>query len=91
LCEWAADQPAGTRVPRQLGQHEFIIGGRRGERAIITFSLLRLQKVLDHYSGLTGAERAAADRLLEETGGRAITGMTLPRRLDRREFRLVLG
>jgi glutathione S-transferase len=91
LGEWAADQPAGTRVPRQLGQHEFIIGGRRGERAIITFSLLRLQKVLDHYSGLTGAERAAADRLLEETGGRAITGMTLPRRLDRREFRLVLG
>jgi glutathione S-transferase len=91
LAEWAADQPAGVRVPRQLGQHEFAIGGRHGERAIITFSLLRLQAVLDHYGALIGRDRAAADRLLEATGGQAIATMALPHRLERREFRLVLG
>jgi glutathione S-transferase len=91
LSEWAADQTAGARVPRQLGQHEFKIGGRQGERAIITFSLFRLKKVLDHYGSLTGAERAAADQLLEATGGLALAEMTLPCRLERREFRLVLG
>ena len=74
-----------------MGQHEFKIGGRLGERAIITFSLYRLQNVLDHYHGLIGMDRAAADQLLEATGGQAIGAMTLPRRLDRRAFRLVLG
>ncbi len=91
LGEWAAEQPAGARVPRQLGQHEFRIGGRLGERAIITFSLYRLQSVLDHYRGLIGKDREAADQLLQATGGQAIGAMTLPRRLGRREFRLVLG
>jgi hypothetical protein len=91
LSEWAADQSSGARVPRQLGQHEFTIGGRQGERAIMTFSLFRLQNVLDHYGSLIGADKAAADRLLEATGGQAIASMTLPCRLDRRDFRLVVG
>ena len=91
LGEWAAEQPVGVRVPRQLGQHEFRIGGRLGERAIITFSLYRLQSVLDHYRGLIGKDRETADQLLQATGGQAIGAMTLPRRLGRQEFRLVLG
>lgn len=91
LGEWAAVQSPGARVPRQLGQHEFTIGGRQGERAVITFSLFRLQKVLDHYGVLTGRDRDSADKLLEATGGEAIGAMTPPRRLDRRNFRLVLA
>jgi glutathione S-transferase len=91
LGEWAADQPTATRVPRQLGQHEFTIGGRRGERAVITFSLFRLQNVLDHYRTLIGADREMADRLLETIGGQVLTAMALPRRLERRDFRLVLA
>ena len=90
LGEWAADQPVGARVPRQLGQHEFKIGGRLGERAIITFSLYRLQTVLDHYRGLIGEDLKAANQLLEATGGQAIAALTFPR-LERREFRLVLA
>ncbi len=61
LAEWSAVQPPGARVPRQLGQHEFSIGGRRGERAVITFSLYRLQAVLDHYEGLSDRDRATVD------------------------------
>ncbi|MBI1361153.1 MAG: glutathione S-transferase [Alphaproteobacteria bacterium] len=91
LAEWAAVQPPGARVPRQLGQQEFRIGGRRGERAVITFSLYRLQAVLDHYAALSDADRAAVDGLLAATGGEAISGMKLPRRLERREFRLVVA
>lgn len=88
--EWAEIQPSGARVPRQLGVHDFIIGGQHGERAIITFSLWRLQAALDQYAGLDGEARHAADRLLAAIGGEAIAGFPAPRRLERRDFRLVV-
>ena len=71
--------------------HEFAIGGRRGERTVMPFSLWRLQRVLDHYNSLSGADRVRADRLLEAIGGRALANLVLPRRLERREYRLVLA
>jgi len=91
LGDWAAAQPQGARVPRGLGMHEFAIGGRRGERTVMPFSLWRLQRVLDHYNSLSGADRVRADRLLEAIGGRALANLALPRRLERREYRLVLA
>ncbi|MDZ4759912.1 MAG: glutathione S-transferase family protein [Alphaproteobacteria bacterium] len=91
LADWAVVQPKGARVPRQLGEHEFTIGGRRGERSIITFSLWRLQAVMDHYQTLRGEDRRGADDLFDAVGGGELITMAPPRRLERRDFRLVLA
>jgi glutathione S-transferase len=91
LNEWAMAQPKGARIKRSLGAHEFTIGGRRGERNIMSFSLWRLQRVLDHYRSLSGANRERADRLLEAIGGRALASLQLPVRLERRDYRLVIA
>jgi glutathione S-transferase len=91
LREWSLAQPKGARVKRSLGTHEFTIGGRRGERSILSFSLWRLQRVMDHYHSLSGADREKADALLVAIGGRALQTLELPVRLDRRDYRLVLA
>jgi len=91
LGEWAEVQPAGARVPRGLGAHDFTIGGQTGERSVITFSLWRLQAALDHFSTLQGDDRRRAESLLAAVGGQALAGFKLPRRLERRDFRLVVA
>jgi glutathione S-transferase len=91
LREWSLVQPKGARVKRSLGTHEFTIGGRRGERSIMSFSLFRLQRVQDHYRSLSGADRQRADELLEAVGGKALATLELPVRLDRRDYRLVIA
>jgi glutathione S-transferase len=91
LREWSMAQPKGARIKRSLGTHEFTVGGRRGERNIMSFSLWRLQRVLDHYRSLTGADRERAEALLEAVGGKALASLQLPVRLERRDYRLVIG
>lgn len=91
LKEWALAQPKGARIKRSLGTHEFTIGGRRGERNVISFSLWRLQRAQDHYRSLSGADRARADKLLDAVGGRGLAELELPVRLERRDYRLVIG
>jgi len=91
LREWSSAQPKGARIKRSLGVHEFTIGGRRGERNIMSFSLWRLQRVQDYYRSLTGGDRAGADRLLESVGGAGLANLQLPVRLERREYRLVIA
>jgi glutathione S-transferase len=91
LGEWATAQPKGARIKRSLGTHEFSIGGRRGERNIMSFSLWRLQRVLDHYRSLSGADRQRADKFLETIGGRSLAGLALPVRLERKDYRLVIA
>lgn len=91
LQEWVKAQPQGARIKRSLGVHEFMIGGRRGERGILTFALWRLQRVQDHYRSLAGADRARADALLDAVGGRDLMSIELPVRIERREYRLVIA
>lgn len=91
LRDWAPVQPKGARIKRSLGTHEFTIGGRRGERNIMAFSLWRLQRVLDHYRALGDADRQRADTFLGAVGGRALASLELPVRLERKEYRLVVG
>lgn len=87
--EWATVQPSGARAPRSVGDHEFIVGGRRGERQVRSVALWRLQGVLDAYAALDSDSQARADQLLDSVGGMALTTLVLPRRLERRDFRLV--
>ena len=91
LGEWVMAQPKGARIKRSLGRHEFTIGGRVGERNILSFSLYRLQRVLDQYAAMSDTDRQRADRFLEAIGGRALSGLKLPVRLERRDYRLVIG
>ncbi len=91
FLEWTKAQPSGARVKRSLGVHEFVIGGRRGERSIRSFALWRLQRIQDHYQALGEADRARADLLLDAIGGGELVRSTMPIRLDRREYRLVIA
>ncbi|HVW26014.1 MAG TPA: glutathione S-transferase family protein [Polyangiaceae bacterium] len=68
--EWLGAHP-GERVPRAIGVHEFELEGRRGKRIVRPYSLWMLQRARDVYAALSGAERAAADRLLRAAGGEA--------------------
>lgn len=90
LREWSLAQPKGARIKRSLGTHEFTIGGRRGERSIMSFSLWRLQRVQDYFRSLRGADRERADALLEAVGGKGLATLELPVRLERRDYRLVI-
>lgn len=91
LGEWAMAQPKGARIKRSLGTHEFAIGGRRGERTIMSFSLYRLQRALYQYAAMSDSDRQRADRFLEAVGGQALSGFKLPVRIERRDYRLVIG
>ncbi len=82
---------AGARVPRAVGRHAFSIGGRSGERASSSFELWRLQAVLDHLEAITPQQREKCLALLASVGGADMASMTLPVRLDRREFQLCLA
>jgi glutathione S-transferase len=91
LEAWSVAQPTGARIKRQLGTHEFMIGGRWGQRSILTFPLWRLQRIQDLYQAMGGADRARADGLLESVGGRELVDLKIPVRLARRDFRLVIA
>lgn len=88
LAEWLEAHP-GEHIPRRIGTHSFRIGEVEGERAILPFSLWMAQRPLDWHRSLTGLERAAADRLLVRAGGETAMAMDVPRRLARRNNRLV--
>lgn len=91
LAAWSVAQPAGARVKRSLGVHEFIIGGRWGQRGLFTFPLWRLQGIQDHVRAMTGEDRARAEAFLDAIGGRALVDRVIPVRLARRDFRLIVA
>lgn len=89
LAAWLAEHPEAGRIPRRIGGHAFAIGGVEGERGVLPFSLWMAQRPLDYYASLQGPARAAADRLLARADGAAVMAMPLPRRVARRNNRLV--
>lgn len=91
LAQWAQEHSPGTAVPRAIGMLPFTIGGRHGKRAALTFSLYRLQAVLDHLDRLGGADRTRADQFLTQIGADALIRFRLPCRLARHNYQLVLG
>ncbi len=68
-----------------------MIGGRRGERAIISSVLWRLQRVQDRYQSFPESDHKRVDALLETIGGGEMIRTPLPVRLDRRDYRLVIA
>jgi len=93
LEAWNAAHPDDD-IPRGIGMHPFTLARGRalegtGERAIFPFDLWMFQRAQDHYAGLSGAERAAADALLERIGGVEVLAAPVPTRLTRHAYRLV--
>src|SRR5581483_6169981 len=70
LREWVASHP-GQRIPRSIGMHAYELEGRRGTRIVRPYSLWMLQRARDAYRQLSAVDRAAADALLENVGGRS--------------------
>lgn len=91
LAQWAGDNAPGTAVPRAVGELPFSIGGRAGKRAALTFSLYRLQAVLDYLDSLDAPDRLRADQFLSDIGAGQLSEFRLPCRLERQNYRLVLG
>ena len=91
LTEWAKDQSSGAEVPRAIGQHEFQIGDAKGERMIFPFNLWMLQRPLDYYRSLTGADKAAADAMLGRLESEQLSNFPNFPRLTRKDFKLVLA
>lgn len=88
LERWLADNP-GKAIPRVIGRHGFTLGEARGERAIFPYTQWMMQRPLDHYAALGGAERTAVDGLLRELGGLEAMQPPLRRRVARVNNRIV--
>lgn len=86
---WIDANQNTAQLPRGVGEHEFTIGGRRGTRTIRSYSQWMLQRPLDHYHSLDGADRMRADQLLGSVGGVELMQCQVPRRVARRNNRLV--
>jgi len=91
LVEWASQSSPGDSVPRALGELPFSIGGRSGRRAALAFSLYRLQSILDYIESLDTPDRLRVDKFLASVGARQLSTFRLPCRLDRKNYRLILG
>ena len=89
LAGWAAANP-GAQLPRSVGMTPFSIDGAMGQRIAVPFSLWMLQRPLDFYRGLTGADRDGADRLLGRIGGAAFADFELPVRVTFENHRVTV-
>lgn len=70
--DWSRTHP-DEAIPRSIGMHSFTLErGKpheaKGERAIFPFDLWMLQRPEEHYRGLGGMDRTAADALLASIG-----------------------
>ncbi|MCB1700561.1 MAG: glutathione S-transferase [Pseudomonadales bacterium] len=65
---WLEQNPGGN-IPRYLGMHPFRTGSASGERVIHSYAQWMFQRPWAHYHSLAGAQRLAADKLLQAIGG----------------------
>lgn len=86
---WIEAHPAEPALPRMVGEHDFTIGGRRGQRKIRAYSQWMLQRPLDFYRSLEGSDREGVDALLARVGGVEAMQTPIRRRVVRRDNRLV--
>lgn len=89
LQKWGGENPDVRELPRITGFHKYKIGGVEEDRAVFPYPLWMLQRVLDHYQSLAGADKAAADALLGRIGADALMDMSVESRLVRENFKLM--
>ncbi len=91
LQKWVSDNPDASKLPRITGFHKYKIGGVEEDRAVFPYPLWMLQRVLDHFAALQGADKTAADDLLKRIGAESLITMNITPRLTRENFKLVFA
>lgn len=92
LAKWSEDKASGDDVPRGLGMHQFQLGQAAGQRMMFPFNLWMLQRPLDRYRAMEGADKAKADELLSNiAGSEAFSAFPDFPRIERQNFKTVLG
>lgn len=91
LAQWATTAEPDEELPRRFEMTPFTTGGRSGMCMSKSFSLLRLQLVLDCLSELSPDKRSDARHLLEQIGGSSLLDFKLSHRLERRNCLLKLA
>lgn len=89
LEAWADRQTdRGAEIPRGTGNHSTRLRGVEVQRITSPYTLWMVQRPLDAYRALSGAERAAVDRALAGTGLEALLALEPRHRLTKRDFKL---
>jgi hypothetical protein len=86
---WLEANPGGS-IPRFLGMHRFTTGPATGERVISSYAQWLYQRAWVHWKSLQGADRAAADSLLQDIGGYAAMNTPIKHWLERKSGQLEL-
>jgi len=68
LEQWAQENE-GPAIPRRIGEHQFSINGVEETRAVLPYSLWKMQRPLDYYHSLSGETKQQADVFLRRVGG----------------------
>ncbi len=94
FADWIDENP-GVEIPRAIGKQRFVLKEAdgspvTGERGMFTFEQWMLQRVLDFYQPLQGADRQSVDTLLEEVGGKEAMQFDLRHRVARVKNQLVV-
>lgn len=91
---WLAAHPEVDELPRHFASHRVVLG--RGTplevevtRACFSYDQWMLQRVLDALAAAPASERPEAEAWLHDIGAGELVGLTLPRRIARRHYRLV--
>jgi glutathione S-transferase len=89
LERWARENE-GPAIPRRIGKHQFSINGVTATRAVLPYSLWKMQRPLDYYNSLSGEPKQQADAFLQRVGGLPALQYQLPVRVTRVHNRLSL-
>ena len=82
LGQWATENE-GPEIPRNIGEHQFFIGGVEETRAILPGSIWKMQRPLDCYASFSDSARQKANVFLEQVGGLSALKFQPPARVTR--------
>jgi glutathione S-transferase len=82
LQQWAQENDSAA-VPRRIGEHQFSINGVTATRAVLPYSIWKMQRPLDYYRSLSGNAKIEVDRFLQGVGGLEALQFELPQRVTR--------
>lgn len=91
---WCDAHPSAARAPRSLGEHEFVVGGVRGRRRLLTYTQWMAQRPLAVYAGLSPDQRGDVDAWLLRLGGedaRRALAREVRHPFERRAFQMRLA
>ncbi len=90
LGSWAEENDA-PEVPRRIGEHQFSINGVKATRAVLPYSIWKMQRPLECYRSLPDEQKQQADAFLRRVEGLHALQFQAPLRLTRIRNRLAVS